>query len=399
MFVRDCANPVWHSFRNLQVNALEGDFLHINMHDFDDVASELCMTADIPFKDIAFEEKDFSLKGAVGYEDVENCTLRLRRVRASVGVKKSVFLIRHGESKWNEAQEHKNIAGMMHFDHGLNKQGIEQAQSLNSKWKQCAATGQQSEAERRFMNADAVFSSPLTRAASTALVSLQGHPCIVNKGVMLLRTAREIKNLGGLDTVGKKFGPEIAVRVQQQLGDVLGEGQFEQFRVPIDPYDAMSEWWTPVNQRDSDSEMRLHYHDFFATLQYFHGENFIVVGHSLFFQKLCQWFFERVFRKTEFGRQCRKNKLSNAACLHVQVDFTSVPPVITGAELLFETTLCTGQDAEDKMKESKEVMEAERKLHKQLHKMESQRRLRGGLLRQISSRAEPVKLQEPAGHI
>ena len=40
------------------------------MYDFDDIANELCMTADIPIKDISFEAKDFPMNGTPGYEDV-----------------------------------------------------------------------------------------------------------------------------------------------------------------------------------------------------------------------------------------------------------------------------------------------------------------------------------------
>ena len=35
-------------------------------------------------------------------------------------VRKTLFLVRHGESLWNEAQGHKNLSGMMkQYDHEL----------------------------------------------------------------------------------------------------------------------------------------------------------------------------------------------------------------------------------------------------------------------------------------
>jgi hypothetical protein len=169
------------------------------MYDFDDIANELCMTADIPIKDISFEAKDFPMSGTPGYEDVavispppcgqrfrvsfQDCTLCLRRVAAVAGVKKNIFLIRHGESKWNEAQvshRHRHHRHRLHGCRrkartspacctsttvcrrraalrcagraglvvsslkpapGLNKQGIEQAKSLNSAWKAKSAEG------------------------------------------------------------------------------------------------------------------------------------------------------------------------------------------------------------------------------------------------------------------
>jgi bisphosphoglycerate-dependent phosphoglycerate mutase len=45
------------------------------------------------------------------------------------------FLVRHGESKWNEAQSKINITGMLDRDHGLTELGARQAIDLNKRWK------------------------------------------------------------------------------------------------------------------------------------------------------------------------------------------------------------------------------------------------------------------------
>ncbi len=49
---------------------------------------------------------------------------------------KTFFLIRHGESKWNKAQSKIDIPGLLDRDHPLTELGIEQAESLNQKWKE-----------------------------------------------------------------------------------------------------------------------------------------------------------------------------------------------------------------------------------------------------------------------
>ena len=50
--------------------------------------------------------------------------------------RKTFFLIRHGESKWNEAQSKINIGGMiLDRDHGLTEQGMKQAAELNQRWQ------------------------------------------------------------------------------------------------------------------------------------------------------------------------------------------------------------------------------------------------------------------------
>lgn len=49
--------------------------------------------------------------------------------------RKVLFLIRHGESKWNEAQSKINITGLLDRDHSLTELGIFQARELNHRWR------------------------------------------------------------------------------------------------------------------------------------------------------------------------------------------------------------------------------------------------------------------------
>lgn len=49
---------------------------------------------------------------------------------------KVIYLVRHGESKWNKAQSKVNIGGLLNFDHPLTEAGIYQAMDLNEKWRQ-----------------------------------------------------------------------------------------------------------------------------------------------------------------------------------------------------------------------------------------------------------------------
>jgi hypothetical protein len=70
---------------------------------------------------------------------------------------KTFFILRHGESKWNEAQSKINISGMLDRDHALTEEGIEfvivlviifqfysflglkQAAELNLRWRHYAS--------------------------------------------------------------------------------------------------------------------------------------------------------------------------------------------------------------------------------------------------------------------
>ncbi len=71
----------------------------------------------------------------------QNFSVTLRRVFINEGppLYRTFFLIRHGESKWNEAQEKIHIAGMLNRDHSLTEDGINQALGLNAQWKLVAA--------------------------------------------------------------------------------------------------------------------------------------------------------------------------------------------------------------------------------------------------------------------
>ena len=55
---------------------------------------------------------------------------------------KTIFLIRHGESKWNKAQDSLNIGGLLDRDHALTEVGVQQAADLNQRWNAISRTEQ-----------------------------------------------------------------------------------------------------------------------------------------------------------------------------------------------------------------------------------------------------------------
>jgi hypothetical protein len=62
-------------------------------------------------------------------------TLQRRYVDTTPPDKLTFFLIRHGESKWNKAQQDGNITGLFNVDHSLTVRGIQQALDLNAEWQ------------------------------------------------------------------------------------------------------------------------------------------------------------------------------------------------------------------------------------------------------------------------
>jgi hypothetical protein len=77
-------------------------------------------------------------------------------------LKKTVFFIRHGESKWNQAQDSKNLVDMVkETDHGLSDEGKNQARHLASCTK--SADFASDPDSKKFMQAQKIYISPLTR--------------------------------------------------------------------------------------------------------------------------------------------------------------------------------------------------------------------------------------------
>jgi broad specificity phosphatase PhoE len=167
------------------------------------------------------------------------CTLTLRLLSPAPSTHKTVYLIRHGESRWNNAQSQHAVHKMVkECDHGLSTVGFTQAEDLARKILEAQqklaediveadgvkyAGGDADEEDeetkevRQFLEARMVMSSPLTRAIQTCLIGLQHHPTLRANGVKLVKEAREVKNVGGMDSLGKAVGEEIRDRVLEEL--------------------------------------------------------------------------------------------------------------------------------------------------------------------------------------
>jgi hypothetical protein len=63
-------------------------------------------------------------------------TLQRKYIDSSPPKKMTFFLVRHGESKWNKAQQDGNITGLFNLDHALTVRGIQQALDLRSGWQE-----------------------------------------------------------------------------------------------------------------------------------------------------------------------------------------------------------------------------------------------------------------------
>ncbi len=64
-------------------------------------------------------------------------------------------------------------------------------------------------------------------AIQTAVLALYKHPVLVGSGLKLLRSAREVKGMGSLDSVGKCVGKEIVNRVYEKLGELMDHASID----------------------------------------------------------------------------------------------------------------------------------------------------------------------------
>ena len=265
-------------------------------------------------------------------------------------VVKTLFLIRHGESVWNEGEQKKNVAQMAGFDHPLSSEGVAQALRFNAAWcgADDATTRVAEPACAAFFDSPTIVVSPLTRALQTALITLSGHPTLVARGATLTASMREVKNrVTSLDTVGIEVGSEkiharAIAEMQAEGGKLTLDGsaagleaarwarvQREAAAVALDANDAAGPgpWWTPKSEADANSEALNHrMADWFTTIRFAPTANVVCVGHSLFFREVLRRCMGDAFvaANSERAAQLKKCKMANAGCLRVQLYF---PPI------------------------------------------------------------------------
>jgi len=304
------------------------------------------------------------LKGAGHFKNKNDITVIMRRVPPPLHKKKTVFFVRHGESKWNKAENNKNLSQMLHFDHGLDENGIQAARELNQTWKKQLTSPDNDimrDLMKRFIEAGTIYSSPLTRALSTALLVLQDHPSLASQELHLLSNAREVKNLGGLDTVGTRSGEDIISHVNEELAKILSPTDLHSVMLPmIDVYNCMGQWWNTTEESDIDIERR--FQDVLATVKYSPHEAVIIVGHSLFFKKLFadhQTGGQLARNKPDLAQNMSTRKLNNCTLIMVEFDFAHLlegggRPDISDAHLLFGS-FSQPKDKSHKLKHSGQV--------------------------------------------
>lgn len=195
-----------------------------------------------------------------------------------------------------------------------------------------------------FMRADIVYSSPLTRALQTALAAMCGHSALTKNKLVLYRIIREIKRIGGLDTVGVECGPGIMRRVKAELTAVLGPVKAAELTdsIEVDTSSADTPWWTAISSFDNERDQLERIREFITFTRYCPHTMPVFVGHSLFFKAFYSKRVSKVMarKRPNLSANMKKYKLDNATLLAVTVKYIDLDTgdsdaLILDADILF----------------------------------------------------------------
>ena len=341
--------------------------------------------------------------------------------------KKRIYLFRHGESAWNEAQRNVNVRNMMAYDHPLTEAGVAQCVRmavLAKKPPTPTISSSPSSAiddwEEVYANTYHVIVSPLTRAVQTAMILLAKHPATMKRNAdvqkrnaavkmasslssfatatthsdlpplidiegmnisgspsvktqlrrereeedaqmwprvdfRFSRACREIKSVGGLDSVGIECGEtRIFKRASEKLNllnlaetqtivDVFSERKCAEY-FEVDSRDVRDKWWTAGDESDTSSSLvNERTKEFWEELRNSSHSSVSVVSHSDFIRKLLRQTTDDACNTRsakETLKKVREHKICNAGCIGLDVMFNPRTGNIEvlECELLFGTT-------------------------------------------------------------
>jgi len=188
-------------------------------------------------------------------------------------------------------------------------------------------------------SAEEVWVSPLTRTIQTALVALQGHPTLRNKGFTLVSDAREIKGIGGLDSIGVAKGADnIRSRVEGEFLDLYShkaalsdDPMYTPARIvdsllspKLDAGDALDEWWTSAFNKDKTEDVDVRLNELLNSIKFSQSSSLVLVSHSNLFRALLGRRVANTLRdrSPELCKEAADHKMRNCAVIRLEIDFS-----------------------------------------------------------------------------
>jgi broad specificity phosphatase PhoE len=351
-------NPVWNKVRVIEQAFPSKSKVTFTLVDLDNSLETLVRgrdiigTVSVPISSLVDnKEKELKVKltkSAAKKSDRQECSLFVRLVPEPSSAKKTAFFIRHGESKWNEAQAGLNLVNMLkEYDHGLSETGKGQAEGLSED----IAANKEDPDVVEMLGATTIFCSPLTRAIQTTLIGLQAHPVLTAKGLVLTKDAREVKKIGGFDTVGMAHGVDmIKERVKKEVSTLYSNADDVQrlTGVAFEGGDAANEWWTHPETADSKTDIESRLDDLLAKIRYAADNTVVVTGHSLLWKEMYKTRGNGCEEVKRFGHR----KMPNCGVVKCEIDFSAPrDQVLTSMKLLFGKELLGHQTKEEEEEE------------------------------------------------
>mmetsp|Transcript_17939 Transcript_17939/g.38790 ORF Transcript_17939/g.38790 Transcript_17939/m.38790 type:complete len:385 (-) Transcript_17939:510-1664(-) len=311
---------------------------------------------------------------------------------------KQLFIVRHAQSKWNAAQKSRDVRTLLAYrDHPLTQRGCDQAEALAAAITSVMRNGPENEhfAGRKvlagLMKADAIWSSPHTRALQTALIGLRplhtspmptsptpspsagraattpatagaetaaaaadGAPAYeasasgsisretgnedAQKGstlpIRLKPAAREKKNLGGFDTIGVCRGERCLLRAMSELQPHVPADTLEQMRFTcVEATEVERKWWSGM--RDSKQQLHQRMAALLEEIRASPHSSIVLVGHSHFFREFFRAYLNDKWREASphVATDLCKHRIPNCSVACCQIDFSVGPQVVTDVSL------------------------------------------------------------------
>eukprot|EP00811_Abedinium_folium_P003292 NODE_13026_length_1189_cov_15.820151.p1 GENE.NODE_13026_length_1189_cov_15.820151~~NODE_13026_length_1189_cov_15.820151.p1 ORF type:complete len:312 (-),score=57.08 NODE_13026_length_1189_cov_15.820151:12-947(-) len=261
------------------------------------------------------------------------------------------FFVRHGESRWNRAQQDRNLYEILRTtDHPLTGAGRNQAETLAARLAEAA--DEPSSRAAPMLRPDVVFTSPLVRALETAMIALGQvltKPGAVGE-LVLMPNAREKKSYAG-DTRSTKVGSEIMLCAFEELRALYKDNEDSLLRssfckLRYDATEVQERWWHD-GPTESASQLQARAEKFLSQLLYSPHQNIVVVGHSLFFRTVFRRYLSDEFKAREpaLAHAICSRRLSNCGVLRLELSHNQWPggmPIVS-AELVLGSMLEDGQ--------------------------------------------------------
>lgn len=234
--------------------------------------------------------------GSVGGAGLPAACLVLHSLPCLPPARKELFLVRHGESRWNEAKGRLALAPLLlKSDHALSHKGLAQARALRALLADALARAPGGLARgaplERLARADAVWCSPLTRALQTCLVGLR--PLLSARGlpVCLRKNAREPQHLADLNSRGVAIGAAAMLRraadkLRELGGDAAAGAELAELEgAPVESAEAEAQWWDEGGS-ETAAQLRGRLRELLRQLQYCPQQTVVLVTHGAVIQQL-----------------------------------------------------------------------------------------------------------------